>query len=285
MFAAVTFAALLAAAPAPNAVMQWSMQANSNGTVGFETRYRAVTSGGTASNDDSRDYPLSGLETTFRGLTHAQLFGPGGAVQFTISRQEGTLACAGHARGGVASGDFTIALDPGFASELQRRGVGGVSQERQMEWLLSDVDVYGLLDELKNEGFPAPSVDLLSRAIDHGVTVQYARALAAAGMHALAVEQLIRAVDHGVTARYVAAAGAYGFRGLTLDQAIVLVDHGVTANYLAGLAKLGYRVTPDQAVQLVDHGVTIRYIERLRDSGYANLTVADLVRLADHGVH
>lgn len=284
MFAAITIAALLAAAPV-NAVMQWSIQAGGSGNVQFETRYRALTSMGNNSSEDSRDYPIGGLESTFRGLTRAQLFGAGADVRFAITRQEGTIVCTGHAHGGNADGDFTFNLDPGFASQLQSRGVGTVSEERQMEWLFEDADVIGLLDYFKSQNFPTPNVELLSSAIDHGVTIRYIRDLAAAGMRPLTVEQLVRARDHGVTSRAIAAFQAYGFTNLSIDQAIALNDHGVTPNYLAGLAKLGYRVTPDQAIVLQDHGVTVRYIEKLHDAGYANLSVADLVRLADHGVH
>jgi hypothetical protein len=284
MLAAITIAALLAAAPV-NAVMQWSIQASSGGNVGFETSYRAIVPGGTSSNQNSRDYPAADLESVFRGLSHAQLFGAETNVRFTVTRQEGTIVCTGHARGGTADGDFTFTLDPAFTSQLQSRGVGTVSQERQMEWLFADADVLGMLDYFKSQGFPAPNVELLSTAINHGVTMRYVRDLAAAGMRPLTVEQLVRAVDHGVTPRAITAFQAYGFSNLTVDQAIALIDHGVSPSYLAGLAKLGYRVTPDQAIALADHGVTLRYIEKLHAAGYANLSVADLVRLADHGVH
>jgi hypothetical protein len=284
MLAAITIAALLAAAPV-NAVMQWSIQATSGGNVEFETRYRAVTTQGNNSSEDSRDYPVGGLESTFRGLTHAQLFGPETSVRFTVTRQEGSIVCTGSARAGNADGDFTVALDPGFTSQLQSRGIGTVSEERQMEWLFQDADVIGMLDYFKSQGFPTPNVELLSSAINHGVTMRYIHDLAAVGMRPLTVEQLVRGVDHGVSPRAITAFQAYGFTNLGLDQAIALIDHGVTPNYLAGLAKLGYRVTPDQAIVLADHGVTVRYIEKLHDAGYANLSVADLVRLADHGVH
>jgi hypothetical protein len=285
MFAAITIAALIAAAPV-SAVMQWSLHATPSGSVGFETRYRAVPSyGNTDSSQDSFDYPQADLESTFRGLTHAQLFGPETDVRFTVTRQEGTIVCTGRAGGGKAEGAFTFTLDPNFTSQLQTRGVGTVSPERQMEWLLDDADAIGLLDNFKSQGFPVPSVELLSTAFDHGVTLRYIREMAAVGLHAVTVEQLIRAVDHGVRPRAAAEFESYGFTNLTIDQMISLTDHGVTPVYVGGLVKLGYRVTPDQAKDLVDHGVTLRYVEKLRADGYANLSVADLVRLADHGVH
>jgi len=281
----VTIAALLAAAPAPNAVMQWSLQSTQRGNVVFETRYQAVTPTGKDTDNDSSGYPLAGLENTFRGLTRAQLFGPEASVRFTIARQEGSISCAGRARGGTATGDFTVSLDPAFAANLDDRGVGTVSTERQMQWLLSNIDVYGMLDDFKSQGFATPNVELLSTAIDHGVTVRYARDLAAAGMHARTVELLVQAMDHGVSPRYVAALASYGFAGLTIERAILLRDHGVSPEYLAGLAQLGYRVTPAQAIEMVDHGVTVHYIERLRDSGHTNLTVSELVQFADRGIH
>jgi len=284
MFAVITIAALLAAAPV-NAVMQWSMHAGNEGTIAFETRYRVANAWGHDADTSARSYPESDLEKTFAGLTHAQLFGAGTTVSFTIARQEGTLTCSGRAGHGVAGGTFTIVLDPNFATEMQRRGVNGVSPERQMEWLFEDADLYAMLDYFKSQGYPVPSVELLSRALDSGVSVRYARDLASAGMRALTVEQLVRAADSGVTLRYASALGSYGFADLSLDQAIRMVDNGVTPRYLTALSQLGYHVTPDQAVELVDHGVTAAYIARLQKAGYANLSVPDLIRLADHGVH
>jgi hypothetical protein len=284
MFAAITIAALLAAAPV-HAVMQWTITTTNAGNVGFETRYRAVTSEGNDSSQDSFDYRAADLEKTFRGLTHAQLFGPETNVRFTVTRQEGTIVCTGRAGGGTAEGDFTYTLDPAFTSELQSRGVGTVSPERQMEWLFEDADALGMLDYFKTQGYAVPSVALLSSVFDHGVTMQYIRDLSALGIHAQSIEQLVRAVDHGVRPHSIAAFQAYGFTNLSLDQAILLSDHGVTPNFVEGLAKMGYRVTPDEARDLADHGVTLHYVEQLRAAGYANLSVADLLRLADHGVH
>jgi hypothetical protein len=284
MLAVITIAALLAAAPV-NAVLHWNMQVTSSGAIQFETRYSADTPTGHDSQINGNSFPASALGRTFAGLTHAQLVGAGSDVQFTIARQEGTLSCSGHARGGVAEGDCGFVLDRGFQTALRQRGVTGVSSRQQMEWLFDDADVYGLLDYLKSSGYPVPSAPALVRAFDSGVTVDYARDLAAAGLRAQTLEQLTRAKDHGVTPRYVAALASYGFHGLSLDEAVHLVDHGVRPNYLNGLAQLGYHVTPDQATMLVDHGVTLDYITKLRASGYANVSVSDLVRLSDHGVH
>jgi hypothetical protein len=284
MFAAITIAALLAAAPV-HAVMQWTIATTNGGNVGFETRYRAVSAEGNNSSEDSFDYPAADLESTFRGLSRAQLFGPETNVRFTVVRQEGTIVCTGRAGGGKAEGEFTFTLDPGFTNQLASRGVGTVSPERQMEWLFENADALGMLDYFKSQAYPVPSVDLLSRVFEHGVTMQYVRDLAAVGLHALTVEQLVRAVDHGVRPRAIAEFQAYGFTNLTLEEAIGLSDHGVTPAFLRGLAQMGYHVTPDQARDLVDHGVTLRYIQKLHAAGYTNLSVTDLVRLADHGVH
>ena len=130
MLAAITIAALLAAAPV-NAVMQWSIQATSGGNISFETRYRAVTTQGNNSSEDGRDYPAADLENTFRGLTHAQLFGPETNVRFTVTRQEGSIVCSGRARGGSADGDFTFTLDPAIykpdAKPRRRNGFAGTA--------------------------------------------------------------------------------------------------------------------------------------------------------------
>jgi hypothetical protein len=220
---------LIGAAP-PGAVTQWSMTATANaGAVNFEVRYRDRTSTGTYNTEDGHDYQLADLETTFRGLTKAQLFSGGTDVHFTVTRQEGSLVCSGRAHGGVASGEYAFSLDPGFTAEMARRGVGTVSAEKQREWLIEGADVYGLLDVLKAQGFGVPDVAMLSRAIDHGLTAAYARDLAAAGVHASTLEQLVRAVDHGVTPRFVAALRANGLSGASRDQPIrLVVERGIS---------------------------------------------------------
>ncbi len=244
-----SLALLLAFAPA---TMNWSFALDRGGSsFSFAVDYRR---GDTELRYD-RSYPMGAFGSTFRGVTKDDLLG-NGSVRFDVVRQEGTLACSGTALGGSASGDFTYVLDPAFAGALARRGVtGALSADAQRDWLLEDADVDGLVDALAAVSAPAPSFDLLRRAFDHGVNANYVRSLAAAGVR------------------------------VGLDEAVRLADHGVTARYLGGLAQNGYHVTPDQAVELADHGVTVHYIEHLRQAGYANLSVSELIELADHGVH
>ena len=273
------------AAIVTSAIMQWNLQIGTTNTLHFTTIYRSHDTGSDDGQTNGRTYPLSALGTTFKGLSIQQLRTPGTALRFEIVHQEGTLTFTGHSLSNAATGDFTYALDPSFAANLEKRGTGRPTERMQFEWLIAGADVYALLDAVSAAGFPTPNVTEIKKAVDHDVTADYLRGLASTGMHPASLEKTITAVDHDVTPQGIRSMQAYGFHALTLDQAITLVDHDVTPKYLDGLSKLGYHVTPDQAVRMVDHDVTIAYIEQLRTKGYSNLSVNDLIRLADHDVH
>jgi hypothetical protein len=277
----VIAAAMLLALSNPAATMQWHLALERGGSLySFGVEYRDAAT----QDEDDRTYPIGTFDATFRGLTKEQLRG-NGPVRFEVVRPAGTLTCVGTANGGGADGDFGYQLDASLAGSLAKRGVAGsLSEETQREWLFSGADPFAVLDALASANESVPSIGDLERAFNAGVDADFVRAMSAAGIRP-GLYELARLADHGVTTRYVAALERYGYRDLPAGTLLQLADHGVTSRYLAGLAQEGYRVTPDQAVRLIDHGVTLAYIAHLRQNGYANLSVDDLVRLADHGVH
>jgi hypothetical protein len=262
----------------------WYLQGNAARTQAtYRLEYRTVSPGHDHSYDSERAVALATLAATFTGITVEQLYSSGTHVHFENRRDAGTIVGDGWAANGNASGAYTVSLDPKFAEELQRRGIGTITAEQQEQFTLEDV-TYALLDTLKRYGYATPTVADLVRVTDHGVTTAYVREMHDAGFAPTNTGELVRAMDHGVTAPYVAGLRARGING-SLDDFIRAVDHGVTLDDVNGFSALGYKgLTLEQLIKLSDHGVTVAFVNRLRGQGYANLSVDDLIRLRDHGV-
>jgi len=186
---------MMVAAILASAVMQWNITLEN--TVHFMAIYRAA--GASGDNDEimGRSYPMSSLGTTFKGLSIEQLRTPGTALRFQIIRQEGTLTCTGHSAANVASGDFTYVLDQNFGATIERRGAGRPTERMQLEWLMADADVYGLIDAASEFGFSTPKVGAINTAVIHGVTADFLKGLRGAGIHPSSFDEAIAAVDHG----------------------------------------------------------------------------------------
>ena len=108
------------------------------------------------------------------GLSTAQLSGAGGPVKFSIRRDAGTFTFEGIARDGVAAGMFEFAPNPGFASELQKRGLERPTADEQYSLARDDVG-FAYLDELTKQGYARPTIAQLVRAGQHGVRLDYLR--------------------------------------------------------------------------------------------------------------
>jgi hypothetical protein len=285
----------------------WFLQAKpARASADFRIEYRTHTPGHDSSYGEEHAIVLGDL----RGLSNDELFSSGTHVHFSVPRDAGTIVCDGWAKGGSGSGDFTITLNPAFARELERRGIGSPTPEQQEKFVIQDAS-YALLDTLRALGYEQPTLHQFTRVVEHGVTVAYLRSMRAAGFSTRSIDEIVRARDHGVDSEYVQglrAAGmagslqdyvrardhgveaddarAYGSLGvnrLALDELIHLRDHGVTPSFVHAMQSLGYHPNADDLIRLQDHGVTADYVQRLRDHGYAKLSIDDLIRLRDHG--
>jgi hypothetical protein len=215
------------------------------------------------------------------GLTQAQV-GMAGPVRFTLRRDAGTLAFEGVARAGVAAGTYTLELNPGFASELARRGVEKPSIAQHREMVRQDVTL-AFVDELRRSS-PVTLAGLI-RAGEHGIDVDYLRGLRSMGYDRLALEQLVRLRQHGVDAGYVRDLGWLGYRRPPIEDLVRLRQHGVEPQYVRAMASLGYGpLTIEQLMTLRRHGIDPDYVRELNALGYARLTIEELQRLRSHGI-
>jgi hypothetical protein len=215
------------------------------------------------------------------GLTQAQV-GMAGPVRFTLRRDAGTLAFEGVARAGVAAGTYTLELNPGFASELARRGVEKPSIAQHREMVRQDVTL-AFVDELRRSS-PVTLAGLI-RAGEHGIDIDYLRGLRSMGYDRLALEQLVRLRQHGVEPQYVRAMASLGYGQLTIEQLMTLRRHGVDPDYVRELNALGYaRLTIEELQRLRSHGIEPDYIRSLQGLGYARVSIDELAALRAHGI-
>lgn len=293
----------------PGATLRaWFLQVQSSKTsADFRIEYRMRTPGHDSSFGEEHTVALSDL----RGLSNDALFSAGTHVHFSVPRDAGTIVCDGWAKGGRGSGDFSVALNPSFARELERRGIGSPTPEQQERFVLEDAS-YALLDTLHALGYEQPTLHQFSRLVEHGVSAAYLRTMRAAGFATRSIDEIVRARDHGVDSGYVQglraagiagsledfvrardhgveaddvrAYGSFGMNRLSLEELIRLRDHGVTPSFVHAMQSLGYHPSAEDLIRLQDHGVTADYVKGLRDHGYAKLSIEDLIRLRDHGI-
>jgi len=292
----------------------WSGQINASRTIlSLETKYAQTSPGSTLAESESTDIPLSEVAARLPGLTANQLLSGDARVHFRRVHDAGTLDYDGSFHGGTGDGLVRLTLNPLFAAQLQRRGIGMPTSEQQVRLSLLGAD-YRYLDVLRSQAFERPdvgqllallehdvsldylnamgalrvtphSVDSVVRARDHDVTAQYARALIAAGYRSLSVDDLVRARDHDVSADLVAALNTGRNKNVPMDDLVRLADHDVTPDFVRAMAALGYAAKSDDLIALRDHGVSPDYVQSLRRRGYnAKLSVADLIKLRDHGI-
>ena len=220
----------------------------------------------------------------FEGLTAAHLTGAGGAAQFRLRRDAGTLNFEGTFRGGVGAGTFSYTPNPNFPAELAKRGFTRPTAREQYQMTRHDVG-FAFLDELNKQGYAKTTTSELVRAGQHGVDAEYVRDMATAGYRLGSLGALVTLRDHGVTAAYVREMGDQGFKGLPADELRRARDHGVTAEFVREMRDGGYTsMTMEQLIRTRDHGVTGEYVRAMREAGYGSAKLEELVNARDHGV-
>jgi len=237
-------------APAPAPVGTWSLSNRIPGEgVQLSLSYRK----GSSRSEWSSTQPLSDLQ----GLTASQLHAMHTAVAFSLRRDAGSFACEGTLTLGAGRGQFRFTPDPSYAAKLAALGYESIGEDVHPLMMLAWRDV----------------------------SVAYASDVKKAGLRVAETADLVRLLDHGVDLDFIRALGAAGYAGLTADDVTNFRDHGIDGDYLRGLKASGASDwSVDEIVKLHDHGVDPDYVARIRSAGYGELTVDQIIRLHDHGV-
>lgn len=223
--------------------------------------------------------PLAELQ----GLDPAALAGDHVPVRFQLVREAGRFACEGTAGRGRGTGECRFEPDSAFAAGLAERGIDTPTRSQQYSLALARVGL-GLVDELDQHDYARPDMDDLVAAGIHGVSVDFVRAMSAAGYRVGTVDGLVSMRIHGVSEDYVAALAEAGYRP-DADTLVAFRIHGVSPDYIRALASAGAgRFSPDDLVAMRIHGVDPDFVRELAALGYRDLEADDLTRMRIHGV-
>jgi len=205
-------------------------------------------------------------------------------VAFRLVQDAGTFHCRGSITDGHGAGTFELVLDPGFARELEGRGVGRPSEAQQVKLAFANAG-FGLIDALRDLRYPTPDVSKLVRMAEHGVREDYVRGLADLGFRLGSLDKLIEARDHGVDPRFIRGLQEVGYRGLTYEQLLTARDHGVNPSFVRGMREAGAGIRPiEEMIELRDHGVDPAYVKGMREAGFEHADLKELRVARDHGV-
>lgn len=204
-------------------------------------------------------------------------------VTLRFKRDAGTIVATGAIRDERGEGTFEIELDPAYAEELVRQGIGRPTPEQQRRLLHADVPLT-FLEDLKSYGYPLPPIDLLVRCADHGVDQEFVRELAGAGYRLVEIESLIEVRDHGVDKEFIDGLAAAGFKKLPIEELVEARDHGVDPEYLAEMRAAGFdHLTLPEAIRARDHGVDGAFAKKFHRREGRTGSLDELIHARDIG--
>jgi hypothetical protein len=145
--------------------------------VQLTMRYsRTRENGGSSYNNTGFQIPMEQLV----GLTREQAMSSGSHVQFQLKRDAGVFNFEGWFKEGNGSGHFTFSPNASFGADLSRQGFGKPTDEQLFDLAMADVG-FGLINELKSQGYDLTTLDQLVRIGHHGVRLEYVQGLKAMG--------------------------------------------------------------------------------------------------------
>ena len=212
---------------------------------------------------------------------------PADAIRKTASglmleRQAGGFELVGPFDGQRGGGTFTFAPSASYRTALSDRGLGSLTDRRQLE--LASVDLtLEFIDGLRKLGYK-PGLKRLIEMRIHGAGPDYVRALKRAGYDDVPAKRLVEMRIHGVTPEYIRAMVKAGFGQLSPKRLVEMRIHGVTPDFANKMKDSGMTATAKQLVQMRIHGVSPDYISSMKKRGYKSLSVRRLVEFRIHGV-
>ena len=205
------------------------------------------------------------------------------SVGFELRRSAGTFRFDGAATDLKASGTFEFIPNPAFKKSVEKIGYRKLTRHHQLTFALHDVtadELRFLQRAIKGKTTTADMV----RMVERGATPEYVRDLISIGYLNPTLDMINRTRDAGVSADYVRALRAAGLR-LTLDQYIAARRQGLMADYVSDLREVGITgLTVPEYLNLKQHDVTAAYASSIYEAGYCSCDLDDLVRMRDHGI-
>jgi len=205
-------------------------------------------------------------------------------VRFTIARDAGTIQAEGFLKDGSGAGLLTFQGNSQYSSQMSALGFSGVTNDDLFAYTLHDVSLE-FVRAIKAAGVTDLDVHKLIALRIHGVTPTFIRDIHSTGVNELEAEKLVAFRIHGVSPEFVKALATAGIGTVDPERLIAFRIHGVSPEFVGQLNRLGF-AHPDaeKLIALRIHGVTPEYIEKMRARGMQNLTLDQLINLRIHGI-
>ncbi len=118
-----------------------------------------------------------------------------------------------------------------------------------------------------------------------GVTPDYAKSMAAAGLGKPTLHELITLKSIGVTPEYAASMKQKGFGDLNMHELITMKSVGVTPEYAAEMKQKGFGdLSMHELITMKSLGVTPEYAAAMKQQGFSDLSAHELVTLKAQGM-
>lgn len=195
-----------------------------------------------------------------QGLTREQVE-RGGAVNFSLVREAGTINCEGTFQNGKGTGTFRFTANPSFISGMKSRGFDFESNSKS----------WGDERDSENKLFSAAALN---------VTTALADDLLSVGLSKLDVDDLFKAAIFKVDAKFAREMKASGFQNLGMEDLVKARIFKIDANFVTQVVQMGYaNQSFEDLVQMRIFKVTPEFIAAVRSEGISNPSVEELVKM------
>jgi beta-lactamase regulating signal transducer with metallopeptidase domain len=144
------------------------------------------------------------------------------------------------------------------------------------------------LDGMKDAGYPIDlngDLNTLVSLKSVGVTPEYAKAMAQAGLGKPDLHELVVLKSVGVTPEYVAGMKQSGLAPKDFHELITEKSLGVTPEYATEMKQKGFgNLTAHELITMKALGVTPEYAAAMKQQGFGNLDVHELITMKAQGM-
>lgn len=201
-------------------------------------------------------YSFSDLQ----GLTRQQVE-RGGAVNFSLVREAGTITCEGVFQNARGVGTFRFTANPSFVSAMKSRGFDFERNDK----------TWGDERDSENKLFSAAVLNITTTLADDLLT---------AGLGKIDIDDLFKAAIFKVDSKFAREMNASGFPNLGMEELVKARIFKIDANFVTQVVQMGFaNQSFEDLVQMRIFKVTPEYIASVRNEGIANPSVEQLVKM------